>query len=699
MAAGVLVQRRRLPHLRGAPAVVAGGVLASACVIGVHMLPGVLGVLSRWSALGVALALLGLVAWRLPRGAPPPKPPGSASAGQGGTPGAPPESSAGLVSWGIALTAAGAVALWLVASAWNRTVLPPENIDTLSFHFPVVGRWIQEGSFWRVDQFAPLLWNGNYPQTGDVVFLAAILPWRNDWLAGAVNPVFIALAGLTVYAIARELGALRPAAVLGGALFAALPVVGFAANGEGMTDSLMFACLGGGLLFLLRYERGAPRGELWLAALALGIAFGTKWYSAWAVPAVLAVWLGARLFARRPVLRDGALVGGVVAVTGGFWLVRNWVESGNPVLPVEVSALGVTLWDAPRDYIRECAGYTIAHYLGDWDAWTEHILPVYRDGYGAPAIAIGVGLIAAAGLTSRAYAKRRATAAEPAALGAQPPVRAGPRGPLAAGAILAVLLAIGYALTPYSAFGPEGEPHTVGASIRYLVPALLVAAPLAAYALGRAGRLRLPLELLAAAAVAHGIERAFDVPLRVVALVAVVLAAASAAGWAALHLTRRLPRRTRLRTLGAAAALVAAGAVAVGHARQREFNDGRYAAADAPVAALAEHAPEGSRVGLAGVWGVDVVAPVWPAFGERLRNEVEYVGQTVDGQLREYEDRTRWTAAARGFDLLLVGRGGYSAECPVPGQDSDDDRWARAAGFEVLARSDHMTLYRVNGRS
>ena len=657
----MVVQRRRLPHLRGAPAVVAGGVLASGCVVLVHMLPGVLGVLSRWTALAAALLLLAAVAWRLPRARPAPAPGPPAD-----------EGSAGPVTWAMAGAAAGAVALWLVASAWNRTVLPPESIDTLSFHFPVVGKWIQEGSFWRVDQFAPLLWNGNYPQTGDVVFLAAILPWRNDWLAGVVNPVFIALAGVAVYAIARELGALRPAALLGAALFASLPVVAFAANGEGMTDSLMFACLGAGLLFLLRYERGAPRSELWVAALALGIAFGTKWYAAWAVPAAVAVWLGARLVGRRPVLREGVLVSGVVAAAGGFWLVRNWVESGNPVLPVEVKALGVTLWDAPRDFIRECAGYTIAHYIGDPDPWTEHILPVYRDGYGGPALAIGVGLIAAAALAAR----RRS-------------------GALAAGAILAVLLAIGYALTPYSAFGPEGEPHTVGASIRYLVPALLVAAPLAAYALSRAGRLRVPLELLALAAVVHGIERGFDVPLRVVALVLVALVVLAGAGWAALHVTRRLPRRTRLRVLGGLAALAAVGAVAAGHARQREFNDGRYASADAPVAVLAEQAPEGSRIGLAGVWGVDVVAPPWPAFGERLRNEVEYVGETVDGQLREYDDRARWSRAVREFDLLLVGRGGYGADCPVPGQDSDDDRWAREEGFEVLARSDRLTLYRV----
>jgi hypothetical protein len=669
VAAGLLVQRRRLPHLTGAPRVTACGVLASAAVVAVHMLPGLVGVLSRWSALAVAVALLALVAWRLAGVRPERVLTGSDE---------PPEEAAGIPSWVIAGAAAGAVALWLVASAWNRTVLPPEGIDTLSFHFPVVGRWIQEGTFWRVDQFAPLLANGNYPHTGDVVFLATILPWRNDWLAGTVNPVFIALAATAVYAIARELGAPRPAALVGGALFASLPVVGFAANGEGMTDSLMYACLGAGLLFLMRYERGAPRTELWLAALALGLAFGTKWYSAWAVPAVVAVWLGARLIARREGAgRDGTLVAGVVALTGGFWLVRNLVESGNPLTPVDVSPFGVTLWDAPRDFIRECAGFTIAHYAGDWDAWTDHILPVYRDGYAGPGIAIGLGLLTATAAAVRA-----------------------PRSRVGACVLLAVLLAIGYALTPYSAFGPEGEPATVGASIRYLVPALLVAAPLAAWALGRAGRLRLPLELVAAAAVAHGIEKAFDVPLHVVALVLVAIAAVAGAGWAGLHLTRRVAGRAgRTAQVGLVAAFAAA-AVAVGHARQTEFNDGRYEGLDEPVAAIVRDAPAGSRVALAGVWGVEVVSPVWPAFGERLRNEVEYVGPTVDGQLREYDDRARWAAAVRRgeFDLLLVGRGGYADDCPVPGAESDDDAWARAEGFRMLAQSDHLTLYLVRPR-
>ncbi|MDQ3936545.1 MAG: hypothetical protein M3340_18140, partial [Actinomycetota bacterium] len=137
---------------------------------------------------------------------------------------------------------------------------------------------------------------------------------------------------------------------------------------------------------------------------------------------------------------------------------------------------------------------------------------------------------------------------------------------------------------------------------------------------------------------------------------------------------------------------------AVGHARQREFNDGRYEDGDAAIAWIARHAQDGHRIGLAGVWSVEGRAPVWPAFGERLGNHVEFVGPTVDEQLREYARRDRWAEAVRagGYDLLLVGRGGYAREeCPVPGQDSDDDAWARLEGFEVLARTERLTLYRV----
>jgi hypothetical protein len=671
--------RRRFGHLDGAPRVLAFATLITALLVGVHLVPGLVGGLSRWSVLGVALAALAAAS----------RVPAVSGSEPGGTANdvAPPDAAAGderPVSWLLAGGAAGAMVLWLVASAWNRTVLPPEGVDSLTFHLPNVASWIQSGTFWRIDQFTPLLTNGHYPHNGDVVFLAAVLPWDNDWLAGAVNPLFIGLAGLSVYAIAVRLGAARPPAILAGTLFAAVPAVGLAANGEAMTDSMMLAMFGAGILFLLRTELGAPRSELVLAGLALGLAFGTKWYAAWAVPVVLAVWAAARLVRRgargeplaRPV-RDGALVGGLVLAAGSIWLVRNLVESANPVFPVEVSLLGAVLFDGPPDPIRECAGWTIAHYGGDGGAWSDEILPALGSRLGLPGALIGVGLVAAAILAVRGG-------------------RGVPRGALAAGSACAVLLAIGYVLTPYSAFGPEGDPVLAEASVRYLLPALLVAAPLGAVALSRVRGPRPVLEAGVVVAIGFGIERSFEVPFHVVAAVAGVIGCAALAAWAVRAAAVRAGER-RGAVLAAAAAVAVAGLVAVGHGRQREFNDGRYERADPAIAWVVRNAQDADRVALAGVWREELPPPVWPAFGERLGTEVRYLGPTVDGMLREYSRRDAWARALRagGYDLLIVGRGGYSAECPVPGELSDDDRWAREEGLEQLARSDRLTVYRV----
>ena len=118
-----------------------------------------------------------------------------------------------------------------------------------------------------------------------------------------------------------------------------------------------------------------------LAGLGLGLAFGTKWYAVWAVAIVLAVWAAGSLLERRgvrAVARDGAVLCGLVALAGGIWMLRNLIESGNPVFPVEVSPLGLTIFDAPRDTVRESAGFTLLHYVGDGGVWSEFIWPQLR---------------------------------------------------------------------------------------------------------------------------------------------------------------------------------------------------------------------------------------------------------------------------------------------------------------------------------
>jgi len=523
-----------------------------------------------------------------------------------------------------------------------------------------------------------------------VVFLAAILPWENDAFVRLVNLPFVGLAALSIYAIAAELRAPRAAGALLAVVFVATPAVSFAAFEGAKTDIIMFAAFGSGLLFLIRHLRTGLPSDLVLAGLGLGLAFGTKWYGVTGVPLVVLVWMTVSFAIRRrpaTVLREGAAVTGIVAAAGGFWLIRNLVESGNPVFPVNVQLAGTTLFRAPEDFIRECAGFRIVDYLGSRGAWSEFILPAYRDNYALPGLLILAMLVTAVILLVRA----RTSA---------------PRGAEVAGerwaqlvllSLTAAALAAAYAVTPYSAFGPEGEPLLVGANTRWVLPAFLVGATLAAWATGRLGRpARVAFELLALVAVADGLRRGFSISVVDALRGAVVAGVAVTAGYGLIRLLRRLGPRPARAARFALVATALLAAAAAGHVRQRDFNDGRYAGGDPTIDWLATQAQSGHAIGLAGVWSVQGLSPVLPAFGPRLDNRVAFVGEFVDGQLRELETRERFATAVRrgGYDLLIVGRAGY-AGCEVPGDEGDENAWAAEEGFVEVAQSDRLTLYRV----
>jgi hypothetical protein len=190
-----------------------------------------------------------------------------------------------------------------------------------------------------------------------------------------------------------------------------------------------------------------------------------------------------------------------------------------------------------------------------------------------------------------------------------------------------------------------------------------------------------------------GIGRAFDVTAKNLAVAVFGLAAAGAAGYA-IYMVRH-----RKRLLIPIAAATALAAFAIGHVRQDRFEDGRYAT-DPVIAYLSDDAkvPAGTRIALAGGPPTGEVAPGWPAFGKRMNRTVDYLGHEVNGQLREYGSETAWNAAIEkgDYDLLVVGRGGYARECLLPGSETDDDAWARGAGFPVIARTARQTLYRLH---
>jgi hypothetical protein len=101
------------------------------------------------------------------------------------------------------------------------------------------------------------------------------------------------------------------------------------------------------------------------------------------------------------------------------------------------------------------------------------------------------------------------------------------------------------------------------------------------------------------------------------------------------------------------------------------------------------NAPSGKRVGLAGIGFAPVV---YPMFGKRFGNEVEYVGRFVDGMLRPYLHRTPFARALRRgrYDLVVVQLG---APLTRPSIARRQDRWVRELGYRRVAAAPDANLY------
>lgn len=663
LAAGYLVVHRRYRYLQGAHKALAFTVLATVAMVAAAVIPAALGILSRTSVLVSAFVLLGAcLTLREASGTPDSGP-------------SPPPS--GRVSVVIAVAAVGAVAAYELARLRVLATQPITDIDMLGFHLPGVAGFIQTGTLWRVDQFLPYFETAQYPNSGDFLLVSVVVPWHHLAFVRFVPVPFYVMTGVGVYALALELGATRPAAATMGAAVVPVPALALLAL-DGLPDAIALATLAAGLVFLVRHARSRRRGELVLAGLAFGLSLGTKWYGFTAVLVVFVVWLAARLIdrrSRRRLASDGVALLGVTLLVGGIWLLRNLLESGNPIYPKTVSALGLSVFPGSRGDVVNRFGYSIADYVFKPHVLRTYIYPAFRDRVGLTGIVLVAGLVITA-VASLGRVRR-------------------PRGGGAPVLVLAVVIAVvgmclEYAITPGSAYGLKNQPTQTFANVRWLMPAIVIGAALTARAVRSLGPAGVLLELAALAGVIDAIRRGMGVSgsavaeaVGVVALVAgAYLARRRLAGW-----WRAMARPRQIAAAAGSLAVIVLVAAALARLDQRRFDKHPYAGFDPTFAWVDAHAASHRRIGVTGVWNTNGLPPTLPMFGPRLGNEVAYVGQRVRHSVHLPASAKSFYAELRTgrYELLEIGL-----------QDTDHtDLWAAAAGYRLVARSDRLALYQA----
>jgi hypothetical protein len=680
-AASALVIRRRGSSSGASISTLCHGVLITGFLLIVHVVPGVFGVLDRWTVMAASVLVLVLVMASTERTAS--TDPGALTAGPTTADRAAAfagRAGESLIGWAVALAAVALVVGYTGGFLRTEFGTVPVGIDALTFHLPDVASWMRSGSLWQIDQFVPGQAHGNYPNNGDVLFLLLVLPFKSTLLVRAAMLPYLALTGIAVFAIGRELGASRPFAVTYGAALCAIPSIAWPTLIDTGTDTVMLFGFATGIQLLLRHARTGFRFELLVAGLALGISFGTKWYAVPDVVVVLVVWAVSSLLTGERVARvarRGLWLLGLTLSLGGFWLLRNLVESGDPFFPAKIAPLGVTLFDAPPDLVQQLGGFTVGDYLLEPHVLGTYIVPALRDALQLIGLLIaGSALVAAA---VAAWELRPGTRRPPAAAQA----------PVVALAVTAVLLAIVYVFTPDTALGPLNLPVQAEANVRYLMPALIAGAPLAAWLCTRLGTLGLVVQLAAVVLAVKALTRVYpDHQGFAVALAAIAFVVGVA--WWALRQRSPTPRVSGWLRPAAIYALLLLALVAGAFPARSRFTYRTYAAADQTLSWLLAHAPSGHAVGLANVWSNAGFSPILPAFGPRLGNRVGYVGPFVRHLLGQYPTEASFDEGLkRGrYDLLVIGLGFPDPQPRVP-----DETWAQAAGYRAVARSPRLALY------
>ncbi|HSS34045.1 MAG TPA: hypothetical protein VLL27_12265 [Solirubrobacterales bacterium] len=508
-----------MPSLSGAPAQLATSVLALAVLI---WAAEVLGTISLFKPVPylVLVVAVGLGLWWLLR-----RPP------EGGVPhpylqvrvrdsslGRDGSGAEGLIPTLIALLVALIAVIHFAGGVKTRLSTGMTGFDSTWYHGPFAAGFFQSGNTIDLHFIAPQFLAWFYPANGEIFHAVGMLTFGRDLLSPLLNlgwfvgclvacwcvgrpfrvgawSLALGAVALSVPALADQAGEARNDLV---GIFFLLAAVAISLNSWGGGDQKSGSrerdeqqagggedsSEGGGSTV-----RGLGTGALCVVGLAAGLAAGTKLN--FLLPAAVLV-LGLVAIAPRGARWRALATAGLAALAGGgYWYLRNLVQSGNP-LPW-IHHLGPIDLPAPEQALGGREAHSVLGYLTDGSVWSDWFLSGLHHAFWFLWPLLGLAALAGIVLclwpqptksrgslrTSGDYKEPRD--AEPGSRGSFSSSGVGkePRDwwgepLLAVAALVGLASALAWLIAPTSASGPDGMPRGFESGLRYLAPAVIL---------------------------------------------------------------------------------------------------------------------------------------------------------------------------------------------------------------------------------
>jgi len=264
------------------------------------------------------------------------------------------------------------IALWCVLGFFlllnlTRAFEPPWQYDVLEYHLAAPKAYHEAGRvfFLRDNVYA------NFPENAEMLYLLSMglteSPDRGALVGQLLGAAMGFLAALALRAMIAGV-ARKETADIAAAIFYVWPGVTLYSGMAYVELPLLFygTLAIWGLVWSWRRKLTRPHARGWVAlsAIAAGAALGVKYTAALMLLAPILIWLPvlgrmARV-AWGEILRRMACFTAVAVLCFSPWLIRNFVNTRNPVYPLLYNVFGGTNWDAQKD-----ARWTQAHSAKD----------------------------------------------------------------------------------------------------------------------------------------------------------------------------------------------------------------------------------------------------------------------------------------------------------------------------------------------
>lgn len=282
---------------------------------------------------------------------------------------------------------------------FSGIITPPYSHDGLLYHLPMAVSWLKAGTVYIVEltTFGDINMSMYYPGNAELILLWNIFPFYDDFIVDLSQLIFAILGAIACYGIARKIKIKKQNALWAPILFLLSPII--ILQSKTTYNDIIFASMFlVSINFLLSYKKSNKKSDIVLSALSFGITLGTK-YLGITYFLIYILFFGLIYPKKRlsnKIALDILTVILFIFLLGGYWYLRNFLETGSVIYPMRVRVFNYMIMPGPQSmmtmyrwseskYVSNNLEWLIYPFLDGHKTYREY---TYESGFGPQFISL-----------------------------------------------------------------------------------------------------------------------------------------------------------------------------------------------------------------------------------------------------------------------------------------------------------------------